>query len=155
MRLLLSLILALTGCSSSTSGAPSAGSASFTILTVAVAGERVFIGGSKSFGREGSFSLVSMTGPRIDCSGTFRYHHPPRGRAVFTCSNGESGMVRLQSEGNLIGSGEGSSTFGPVAILFGHSLDEVNSRLPLPPGARLAEVDGNVRLIRDSREGDD
>ena len=62
---------------------------------------------------------------------------PPIGTARFSCSNDEQGRVRIESEGHLIGTGSGNSSFGPVEMVFGYSIWEVNNRLTFPEGKVL------------------
>ncbi len=121
-----------TGCASEVTTTRKAG-----ILTIAVAGDVVFIGRARTFGTDGTFRMSSLESDPIECTGRFRYLGLPNGTARFSCSNNDKGTVRIQSEGYLIGTGSGTSSLGPVQIAFGYSVREVNNRLKLPDGKVL------------------
>ena len=102
------------------------------ILVVAVAGERILVGVAKTFGTSGKFEMKSITNPPIDCTGSFNYINLPKGKAVFRCSNDERGLVRIELDGNLTGTGKGTSSFGPVQLAYGYSLEKMNTILGKP-----------------------
>jgi hypothetical protein len=116
------------------------------ILTIAVAGDTVLIGRSRSFGVDGTFHLRSLETSPLDRKGRFKYHNPPYGRARFNCSNQEAGTIRIQAEGNLQGSGFGDSTLGPVQVVFGYTVAQANRRLELPEGKTLTIHDKGILL---------
>lgn len=115
-------------------------------LTVAAAGDIVFIGRARTFGTDGTFRMRSLDPEPIECTGRFRYSSPPSGRARFSCSNEEKGTLRIESEGGLRGTGSGTSSFGPVQIIFGYSIREVNRRLKFPDGKILSIVGQGILL---------
>ena len=75
--------------------------------------------------------MFSLTENSIQCSGTFRYNSDASGTARYSCSDGETGKLRIEAEGPMVGSGKGTSTKGPVELVFGYSLERVNRKLPL------------------------
>lgn len=117
------------------------------ILTVAVAGDVVLVGHSISHGTSGTFHLTSLERSPNECKGRFEYGLAPRGRAKFKCSTGERGRVQIHSEGNVIGSGQGNSSFGPIQLVFGYSLKQVNRKLRFPGGQQLIEIGGTYLLV--------
>jgi hypothetical protein len=148
VRVALVLALGLYGCATSEQ------SSQLGVFTVAVAGEQVFVGRSRPNGADSTFEVESLADPRIVCHGRVRYSSsptsiailPPKGRGTFDCSNGEHGMLKIRVEGRNVGSGEGDSSFGPVKVLFGYSLLEVNNRLMLP-GRKLVLDDGKIGVL--------
>jgi hypothetical protein len=137
-RVLVAIAFALTACASPQSGVGG-------VFTVAVAGQEVLVG--RSDARSGTFVVQSLSESPIECKGEFRYLMPPTGRAAFDCSNGEHGTLTIHTQGNNIGFGEGASSVGPVRILFGYSLKEVNRQL-MPPGKVLEFQNGSVVLVK-------
>jgi hypothetical protein len=137
-RALVATAFALTACASQQSGVGG-------VFTVAVAGQEIFVG--RSDARSGTFLVQSLGESPIGCKGQFRYLMPPTGRAEFDCSNGEHGTLTIHAQGNNIGSGEGTSSMGPVRLLFGYSLKEVNRQL-MPPGRVLEFQNGRVGLVK-------
>jgi hypothetical protein len=146
LRTLSSLILfaSLFGCASQHTNVG--------VLTVAVVGERVFIGTSNTTGISGIFRLTTIHKPVIDCTGRFRYTAFPRGRAYFQCSNNEEGSVRIEADGNLTGKGKGDSSLGPVQIAYGYSIDKMNDYLTFPDDERLVVDEGGIKLDGGSLE---
>ena len=133
------LVLALSACATEQSS-------ELGIFTVAVVGREVFVGRSRTYGTSGNFRMQSLAEDPIQCRGQFRYLAPPQGRASFSCSNGESGSLKIRAEGNYIGSGEGTSSMGPVRLLFGYSLWKVNHRI-MPAGKKLVATDEGIELV--------
>ncbi len=123
------------------------------LLTIAVAGERVFVGRARTFGKEGSFVMQSLADEPVECRGRFTYDRPPSGRARFSCSNGEDGRARIESEGPTLGHGRGrSSTGDEIELVFGYTVVEANSRLTLPAGKRLVVHESGIGLVDDPRD---
>jgi hypothetical protein len=120
--------------------------ADFGVFTVAVAGDVVLVGKSRTYGTSGTFELTSLAENPIECRGKFRYNALPSGRATFTCSNGETGSIRLTAEGVYVGHGVGKSSFGPVKVLFGYNLWDVNRRL-MPAGRKLVVADDGFSVV--------
>jgi hypothetical protein len=116
------------------------------VFTVAVAGNQVLVGESITFGTNGTFSMKSINGEPISCKGKFVYDQLPKGRAKFSCSNGETGNLRIRAEGDLSGTGQGTSSLGPVQIIFGYSLPAVNSKLRFPDSKQLKVVENQYVL---------
>ena len=137
-RALVAIAFALTACASPRSGVSG-------VFTVAVAGQEVLVG--RSDARSGTFVMQSLSESPIECKGEFRYLMPPTGRAVFDCSNGEHGTLTIHAQSNNMGVGEGTSSMGPVKVLFGYSLKEVNRQL-MPPGRVLEFQNGSVGLVK-------
>ncbi|HEX7070658.1 MAG TPA: hypothetical protein VF190_07620 [Rhodothermales bacterium] len=117
------------------------------VLTVATSGDVVLVGFSQSFGATGNFELTSIHGQPMACRGTFRYAAPPRGGARFNCTNGETGSVRIEAGRGWSGEGFGQSTRGPVRILYGYSLEEINARMTFPEGKVLVRDEKGIRLV--------
>jgi hypothetical protein len=117
------------------------------VLTVATAGDVVLVGFSSSLGTRGSFELASVHGQPMTCRGRFSYRSPPRGIAAFECSNGESGEARIEAGPGLSGEGAGDSSMGPVRIVYGYSLNEINDRMAFPGGRRLTEDHAGIGLM--------
>jgi hypothetical protein len=140
VRIAFLLVAGLCGCTAKEpSSAPG-------IFTVAVAGEQILVGRSRTYGSSGTFELRTLSEPAMECHGRFRYSAPPTGTASFDCSNGERGTLRIRAEGNYVGSGEGASSFGRVRALFGYSLWEVNNRL-MPAGKKLVTSGDRLELV--------
>ncbi len=106
----------------------------------------MFVGQAHTSGSSGHFEVESISEHPIQCRGQFRYSEPPNGTATFTCSSGEHGTLRLAADGPYIGSGKGRSSFGPVKLLFGYSLAEVNRRI-IPRGKTLVLESEGAKLI--------
>lgn len=117
------------------------------VLTVATAGDVVLVGFSRSLGTTGSFELRSIHGQPMVCRGTFRYSVLPRGSARFDCSNAETGSARIEAGKDLSGEGIGQSTLGPIRILYGYPLEEINARMSFPEGKVLVQDDVGIRLV--------
>ncbi|MGE0623248.1 MAG: hypothetical protein AB7O54_11565 [Pseudomonadales bacterium] len=125
------------------------------MLTIAVAGDTVLIGRARTYGTEGTFTLMSLDEEALECRGRFRYDALPSGRARFRCSSGESGSVRIESEGHLIGRGRGTSSLGPIQLVFGYTIEEANRRLRLPAGKMLMRYESGIALVDiENEEGD-
>jgi len=75
-----------------------------------------------------------------------RVEFKSNGSAIFACSSGEHGTLRLSADGPYVGTGTGSSSFGPVRVLFGYSLAEVNRRI-IPHGKRLVVTAEGTSLV--------
>jgi len=140
VRARLLFVIGLAACSSREQLQPPG------VFTVAVAGDQVFVGQSHASGHSGVFEVGSLSGPRIQCRGHFNYSEPPNGSAIFACSSGEHGTLRLSADGPYVGTGTGSSSFGPVRVLFGYSLAEVNRRI-IPHGKRLVVTAEGTSLV--------
>ncbi len=134
----------LSACSSS------ARKSNLNVFTVAVAGNQVFVGESITFGTNGTFRMKSINGDPTSCKGKFVYDRFPKGKAKFSCTNGETGNLRITAEGNLSGTGQGTSSLGPVQIIFGYSLSVVNSKVRFPDNTQLKVV-GNRYVLATGR----
>ena len=142
MRILFVCVaILLSACSSS------ARKSNLNVFTVAVVGNQVFVGESITFGTNGTFRMRSINGDPTSCKGKFVYNRLPKGKAKFSCSNGETGNLRILAEGNLSGTGKGTSSLGPVQIIFGYSLPVVNSRVRFPDNMQLKIVENRYVLV--------
>ena len=71
------LLLHSLGCASNVNGTKAG------ILTVVVAGEKVFVGRARTFGTDGTFLIRSLEAEPIECTGRFRYNTANRHRTFF------------------------------------------------------------------------
>lgn len=65
----------------------------------------------------------------------------------FTCTNGESGVVRIEAGSGLSGEGSGESSLGAVHIVYGYPLDEINARMQFPEGKVLVQDERGIGLV--------
>ena len=117
------------------------------VLVVAATESTVFVGRAHTLGTRGTFTMTSLDDSDIHCSGTFRYHFSDRGRANYTCSDEQTGQLQIKASGYLSGTGEGNSDLGPVQLVFGYPLKQVNRMLSLPGGSELVWSGQDILLV--------
>jgi hypothetical protein len=140
--LVCALMLIGTSCSSKPTNKK------LSVLTVAVAGDHVFVGEAISFGIHGNFSISSITSPSINCTGRFRYKlRTSKGKATYSCDNDMSGALRIKPDGPIKGSGTGESPLGKMTTLFGYNLDQINELLLFPHQGQLTYTNSAFKLV--------
>lgn len=112
----------------------------------------MLIGAAQTFGTSGIFEMKSLHTPAIDCSGNFNYTNLPNGKAVFNCTNNEKGFARIKLDGNLTGTGRGTSSFGKVQLAYGYSLNKMNMILKFPENKILVANEQEFKLMDRVRE---
>ena len=119
------------------------------VLVVATTKNTVYVGRAHTLGRRGTFTLESLDDEHVSCSGTFRYHFDNRGRARYRCSDNQSGQLRIMAEGFIVGAGTGESSEGPVELVFGYPLKQVNKKLSFPGNQKLVWSGQDILLVED------
>ena len=119
----------------------------FGVFTVVVAGDLVLVGQSFGVGKRGAFAFKTVSAvPAIKCEGEARYSRSGVARTKFACSDGGTGSIRFCAYSPFRGGATGTSSFGPVQALLGHSVLEVNQSL-MPPGRALALAADGVTVM--------
>ena len=117
------------------------------IFTVAVVDDAVYVGHATPLGDSGNFELHGLVETDGECSGYYRYHAFPSGRARFKCTNGLAGSVRIKADGTLAGSGRGSLDGKQIRLVFGYSLHRTNRLLKFPGDRELRLDDKKIVLV--------
>lgn len=147
------LLLLATLCMLSCSSSIASRERGFPIY--AVAGDRVLVGTATTTGRQGKFEVRSIDRPVLLCKGDFLYQFRSEPVAKVRCLTGETGKVTFENDRPTQGKGTGTSSLGPVQMVFGYSLAKANRVLTFPGNSILIPSDNGYRLApRKQTEGE-
>ena len=111
----------------------------FTVMTM---GDHVLIGSIVPLARaEWNFRVVSLTKPALSCRGRLEFMQhgvvSKKGKGRYNCDNDMKGRLRSRSETVIQGTAKGKSDLGPINLIYGHTLENINERMDFPNDAAL------------------
>lgn len=120
---------------------------SVKLPVIAILHGDLFVGNATAYlSRKGTIDLRSVLDANGRCFGSFRFTDAKNGVADMQCNDGANARLSFSALSSFSGYGSGSTPSGPASFTFGLRPEVAALHLILPPGKKLVEGSGGLRL---------